>query len=276
VHNFRCLENFELPISRRPATLLVGRNGSGKSTVASALEVLQRIARGANRVGELIGPADFARGRSDVPIRLEIKSKLGSQWYEYILALELPQGFRELRVAEETLSIDGKHVYTRDRSQVTFFRTPIDKEAAFRVDWHLVALPIIQVQSEQDGLHIFRNWLARMLILAPIPSQIGGDSRDDTLMPNRWVTNFADWFSGLLAHSPGAYSEIHAFLMTVMPDLRDIKNPLIGRESRSLSVHFQQDQASLSVPFGDLSDGEKWRLLAGHHHEVGGDKPFCP
>lgn len=41
VHNFRCLENFELPISGLSSVLLVGGNGSGKSTIGRALEVLQ-------------------------------------------------------------------------------------------------------------------------------------------------------------------------------------------------------------------------------------------
>ena len=67
VHNFRCLENFELPISGRASSLLIGRNGTGKSTIRLALEVLQQIGRGSNRVGELLKSEDFARalGRPD-------------------------------------------------------------------------------------------------------------------------------------------------------------------------------------------------------------------
>jgi recombinational DNA repair ATPase RecF len=38
VHNFRCLENFELPISGQPSVLLIGKNGSGKTAVRLALE----------------------------------------------------------------------------------------------------------------------------------------------------------------------------------------------------------------------------------------------
>ncbi len=59
VHNFRCLENFELPISGLSSALLIGNNGSGKTTVGLAFEILQRIARSTNRVGDLVKAEGF-------------------------------------------------------------------------------------------------------------------------------------------------------------------------------------------------------------------------
>ena len=93
VHNFRCLENFELPVSGQSSVLLIGKNGSGKTTVGLALEILQKIARGTNRVGSLVRPEDLARGRTDVPARFEIEVDLKGTIYEYAIAFELPQGF---------------------------------------------------------------------------------------------------------------------------------------------------------------------------------------
>ena len=86
VHNFRCLENFELPISGHSSVLLIGKNGAGKTTVGLALEILQRIARGTNRVGDLVKPKDLARGRVDVPLRIEIEVELDAEIYEYVIA----------------------------------------------------------------------------------------------------------------------------------------------------------------------------------------------
>ncbi len=256
VNNYRCLENFELPISESSSSLLIGRNGTGKSTVGAALQVLQRIARGTNRVGELVRTEDLTRGGSDVPIRFDLEVLLHDEVYRYNLALELPQGFKEMRVAEERLSRDGVDIFARDTAQVTLSKTSTS-DARFIVDWHLVALPIIQQHSESDPLSIFKNWLARMLILAPIPSRISGDSVGDTLMPDKQCSNFGEWFTGLLAHSPSAYTHIDTFIRQVMPDFKDIKNPITGKDSRSLSVQFQQDNASLNLAFEDLSDGER-------------------
>ena len=96
-----------------------------------------------------------------------------------------------------------------------------------------------------------------MLILAPIPGFITGDSEGETLTPKRDVTNFGEWFSGLLAFSPAAYTQIDKYLREVMPDFKDIKNPISGSNFRSLTVQFQQERASISLPFRNLSDGEK-------------------
>jgi len=108
---------------------------------------------------------------------------------------------------------------------------------------------------------LFKQWLARMLILRPIPSLIGGDSKDETLEPNVEVTDFGAWFSGLLASAPSAYAEIDQYLKQVMPDLKDIKNPVVGKDARSLVVQFSNDQGSLSIPFENLSDGEKCFMI---------------
>lgn len=262
VHNFRCLENFELPISGHSSVLLIGKNGAGKTTVGLALEILQSIARGTNRVGELVKSKDFTRGRVDVPMRFEIEVELGDKIYEYVIAFEFPSGFKELRVLEEKLEVGGKPVYSRELAQVHLAKTGLDKEAKFLIDWHLMALPIVQEQSAQDPLFIFKQWLGRMLILRPIPSLILGDSKKETLQPNIQVTDFGAWFSGLLAEAPAAYTEIAAYLKQVMPDLMSIQNPKVGSDSRSLIVQFANDQGSLSLPFEDLSDGEKCFMIS--------------
>jgi predicted ATPase len=261
VHNFRCLENFELPISGHSSILLIGKNGAGKTTVGLALEILQNIARGTNRVGEIVKPKDLARGREDVPMRFEIEVELGAKIYEYVIAFEFPEGFKELRVLEEKLAVGGEPVYIRDRAQVHLPKAGLEKEAKFLIDWHVVALPIVQERSTKDPLGIFKQWLARTLILRPIPSLIFGDSETETLYPNLQVTDFGAWFSGLVAEAPGAYSKFEEYLKQMMPDLKEIQNPLIGTDSRSLTVQFSNDLGNLKLPFEDLSDGEKCFMI---------------
>ncbi|MBD2410209.1 ATPase [Nostoc calcicola FACHB-389] len=266
IHNFRCLENFELPIKGMSSALLIGKNGAGKSTIGIALEVLQKISRGINRMRELenlnlISPKDFARGRSDVPIRFEIEVLLDDKLYKYVLALELPEKFKELRVFEEQLLVLGDPIYSRKEAQVTLHNSSQNREAQFLVDWHLVALPIIQEQSETDPLHIFKTWLGRTIILSPLPTLMTGESNGETLEPKPDASNFGEWISGLLSRYPAAYTQVDKYLREVMPDIQDFLNEQIGKDSKNMIVRFEANNANLSIDFKDLSDGEKCFFL---------------
>jgi hypothetical protein len=203
-------------------------------------------------------------------MRFEIEVELKGRTYEYGIAFELPEGLKELRVFEEKLKVDGQSVYTRREAEVHLADagTQQEKEVKFRIDWQLVALPIVQEQSQKDPLFIFKQWLARMLILRPLPSLIRGNSTHETLEPNLQVTDFGAWFSGLLAYTPASYSKIDEYLRQVMPDLRDIRNPVVGKDSRSLVVQFSkliapspETWGAVDVLFEDLSDGEKCFMI---------------
>jgi hypothetical protein len=194
-------------------------------------------------------------------MRFEITVELNGNVYDYKIAFEFPDGFKEMRVLEEKLSVDGEPIYTRELAQVRLARMGPETEATFRLDWHLVALPIVHEQTSQDPLAIFKKWLARILILKPIPSLILGESEQETLEPNAELTDFAEWFSGLMAESPRNYSRFENYLKDMMPDLTDIQNPLTGKDSRSLTIAFSNDLGSLKLPLDDLSDGEKCFMI---------------
>ena len=266
VHNFRCLENFELKLGSLSSALLIGKNGSGKSTLRKVLEVLQSIARqsigqGENRVGKLVDPKDFAYGRSNIPMRFEVEVLLNKELYKYELALELPAGFKELRVLEERLTVAGNIVFSRKNAQVLLCQNrQQNQESKFLVDWHLIALPVVQ-QSEDGPIQIFRSWLARAVILSPIPQQVKGESKGETLEPKSDGSNFAEWFAGLLSRTPAAYTQITDYLRKVLPDIEDFQNQQTGKDSKNLVVRFREKSAGLSVDFFDLSDGEKCFFL---------------
>lgn len=263
IHNFKTFQNFEFKPQGQPSSLLLGKNGAGKSSVARALQVLQSIGRGVNRVGQLVTPRNFFCGQTAAPMRFEVEVLLQGQLYRYSLALELPEKFKELRVLEERLEWQNHPIYVRDQAQVSLRKMPdaAAGDARFMVDWHLVALPLIQVQSESDPVHIFKTWLAQMVIIAPVPQLMAGESGDESLWPVASASNAVDWLAGLLGQYPAAYTTIDAYLKEVMPDLSDFKYESLGKESKRLVVQFKSEGNVLPLGFDDLSDGEKCFFL---------------
>jgi len=115
--------------------------------------------------GGRFGKAKRPHGSRDAPMRLEIEVELPTdvfgiqtKAFRYVVAFEYPSGFRELRVFEESLSVDGTPVYTRGVSLevpvVDIAKPGQDQAAKFAIDWHLVALPIIQEQSNRDVVRL--------------------------------------------------------------------------------------------------------------------------
>ena len=211
-------------------------------------------------MGDLLKPKDLVRGRTDVPVRFEIEVEIHAKIYRYVVAFELSDVNKELRVLEEWLVEDGTTLYKRQLAELRLARAG-QLDESFALNRDLVALPIVQGRSANDPIFIFKQWLANMLILRPVPSLILGDSEHATFQPNVQVTNFAAWFTGLLISTPGAYTKLFEYLRQVMPDLKDIKNQVVGQESRKLEVQFSNQQGSVTIPFSDLSDGEKCFMI---------------
>lgn len=258
IHNFRCLENFEFKPGGAPSALLIGKNGSGKSTLSKALNLLQRIGRGVTRTGELVKPGDCPQSPKEVPVRFSIEVRLASRLYAFNLSLELPDRFKEFRVLEESLHVDGQEIYTRHQAQVSTPPRNNKGGAQFSIDWHVIALNVIQDPAFSTALSTFREWLASMVLLAPVPSLMTGDSNDESLRPLANGANFGDWMAGLLAQYPAAYNDIVSNLRDVLPDLHQFRNVPTGRDAKTLMVDFRTPAGGqLELDFDELSDGEK-------------------
>lgn len=188
-----------------------------------------------------------------MPIRFELSVELDSKIYEYSIAFELPDRFKEPRVRQEKLTCDGETVYSREAAQVEL---PAGG-TRFLVDWHVVALPIVQISGQDNPIETFRSWVSHLVLIASVPSLIVGESREETLYPNKCVSNFAEWFSGVLREYPASYSVIESFLRQTMPDFMDFQNKNVGESAKKIVVRFEVEKKILPIELDRLSDGEK-------------------
>jgi predicted ATPase len=259
VNNYRCLENCVLNLEGCGSALVIGKNGSGKSTLRHALGVLQKICRGPNRVKGWIEENDFAQHRKHIPVRFEVDMTLSGRLVEYAIAFEMPEGFREARVAEERLLVDGSAIFSRQQSQVT-----LSTGTVFGLDWHVAALPVITERQFESVIQQFKSFCASMILIAPIPSRMSGFSELETFELEEHAENFADWFNALIRRKPESYSHLLNYLTGVIPDLLSFENVPRGENGNQLLVSFAKagTESRFSIEFKKLSDGEKCFFLS--------------
>ena len=258
IHNYRGLDNFELSLRGLSSALLIGKNGSGKTTVGQALEILQKIAQGGSRFVEVVDKKDFTREQMDIPMRFEIEVELQTSVYIYTIVFELPKDATELQIAHENLSLNGRNVFTREGNKMHVGDG--NQHHPFQITVETIGLSIIQ----SVPVSILKQWLGRLLILRPIPSLMSGetDQQKHSPYPHTTLTNFGAWFSALTQQFPATYSNMYEYLKQISPDLKEIQNVLISKNALNLEIHFSNNYGTLKLDFGDLSDGEKCFMLA--------------
>ncbi len=254
VHNFRCLVNFELNLADFNSVLLVGRNGSGKSAVRDALLALRSLASGRHRLEDALPESDLNRIGDDRVLTLEIETEIESKPICYRASFELQEGNRQFRVTAESLSWKGDWSLFERTGNMIHVGT-----IALPMETNQLALPILELGSDAAA---FKNWLSDILIMAPIPPLIDGESIHETLVPKRSLEDFAEWYRVVSQLNATSSARILEFLSEIWPDIRSMKNVKSGKVSRNLEFLFENGEIGLTIPFDQLSDGEKCFVIA--------------
>ena len=272
VHNYKCLVNFEWRLDGLHTSLLIGKNGSGKSSVADVLMFFRDIGRGENDLAVLgkeegfwLSPLALWNGRRDSrePMIFELDVELDGVSFSYRLVLGFLETVQKLGVTEERLMKNGTTVYTRDVATVHIAR---EKQADVLLghDEHSVFLPTFQNTAATDSVGLFKAWLANMVILAPVPFLMTGQPTDRHAPLKRTASNLADWVIRLQSDSEAA-SQIGNHIREVFPDFKAFAIRKLDKDAsygpEYLFLRFHNEQTS-EVPFFLLSDGEKGFFLA--------------
>ena len=111
VDNYKCLVNFEFPLQE--LTLLLGRNGVGKTSVLDVVFALRRLLSGAVRVTspDTFPTRTLTRWQNRELQTFEIEARLGTDTFRYHLEVEHNRATRQGRVRREDLTFNGKPLF---------------------------------------------------------------------------------------------------------------------------------------------------------------------
>lgn len=255
--NFRSLVNFELRPG--PLSLLLGDNGSGKTTVFDVLGKLRDLLVLGSPVSSLFShTTTLWDTRSLQRFELEIENE--GRTYRYALEIQHPEpSAGRPFIRNESLSLDGSLLYRLSDGEVTLVH---DDETAgpvfpFRPDGSF--LPNIDpTGSRQLGrLAGFKTAVAGIWVVQPNPFNLDLVSQIDLDFLARDGRNFASFFGYLNSELPEARTALEERLRRALPGFRNLRFRRVG-ETRALRAAFTDPQErSYEVGLGELSEGQR-------------------
>jgi energy-coupling factor transporter ATP-binding protein EcfA2 len=256
--NYRCLVNFEFKPSNKQ--LIIGRNGTGKSTVFDVIALLRDFAgRGLPCEGQLGGKT---RTRwQDVPeqrFELDVKGFWGDYRYKLIVG-EYGSPVRPV-VEQESLDLNGKLLFRSGGGLMEVFSEDGDPAPKFQFpsDSHRSGLTIIGDQWKRTELKWFKTWLGGLVDIQINPWAMAARSEDESRYPTKDLGNFADWYRHLRLESGDAVSEAVKDLREVIPGLESLDAKEAGLGVRVLQATIRRPNGpATDLPFSELSEGQR-------------------
>ncbi len=194
-------------------------------------------------------------------MRFGIELELSGNEFKYEISFECPANFREARILDENLWLDGDVIFSRHHSQIQ-----LSGGQAFGLDWHIVALPVVNERPGGRAIQDLKSFFATMILISPVPSKMTGFSEEPTVELDGDAGNYASCLRALLGQKPKAYNTFEQYIKTVIPDFSSIENVERGESGTQLIVKFEEGDRprGLAVEFKALSDGEKCLFLGAY------------
>ncbi len=265
VNNYKCFVNFELSLAR--TTLLVGLNGTGKSTIFDLLEQLRGFIAGDANVGESFPPRSITQWQSSNLQTFELVVTGGpdgiAEDYQYRLELEHDRAHQRCRVLSETVKKSTDLLFRFSDGEVELFRDDCSAGPRFPFDWNRSGLSAVVERHDNTRLSWFRRWLREMYTVRIDPSSMLSRSEREVAHPKMNLSDFACWYRHLMQERPAEISELFDSLSQVLDGFRALELLQDGEVARTLKVRFEtlvregESRKSFQLGFHELSDGQR-------------------
>jgi predicted ATPase len=262
VDNFRCLVNFELKLDR--LNLLMGENGSGKTTVFEVLRRLQRFLVTSLDVNTAFPLDDLTRWQQSDVQRFELEVQVEKDVYVYSLAIEHDRNSGARKIKHEELRMNQRPLIEASEGTVTVG----EDDSSHKMELSLPGFPLSYVgllpewRARSVATPFFRQ-VTRMAVVRPIPMMMGSESAGPSRRLAFHGRNFASWYRYLSQEHQGNIVYLMQQLQQVIPGFDAFNLREAGEKTRVLKVLLRnaKDAKPLPYNFSELSDGQRQLIL---------------
>ncbi|MFN7919897.1 MAG: AAA family ATPase [Bryobacteraceae bacterium] len=251
VDNFRCFVNFEYRPRQRE--LILGANGSGKSTFLDVLLLLRQIAVNGVAVDDLPMLANRTRWMQQPEIVFELDADLDGLFH-YRLVIAPTQDPLRQHVAEETVHFKNSPLLRFSEGNVQTFNDRGELVASFSFDPRRSAFAVLGAGN--TGLGRLKTWLTDLCCFRINPFTIAPAAPTEALGPNVDLSNFVAWYRHLVQAQPRENRSFLRSLEQSIEGLRYLPAEPVGINNVVLAAEFDGGQKG-RVYLNELSDGQR-------------------
>lgn len=244
IHNYKCLQDFEWNLNDEKSLLLLGKNGTGKSSILSVLELLRDLALG-KETDTIELP--FFNNKQEMILKFDILIK--GRLYHYEVMIQ--EMFFNL-IAYEKLEIDGEIIFNRDSKEEIIFNNK-----QIMISGFVSLLPLLA--TKLDSIRDLLDWFGKMILIAPNPNKMNGyfqySEHKKYINLSKNAENLMIWLNDWLDKEPILYSHIEHILKKIFHDFYRFK---FGDFSNINPIFiFKHHNEKVQINFEQLSDGER-------------------
>lgn len=253
IDNFRSFQNFEYFPKRKQ--LLLGANGSGKSSVLEVLRCLKSFVK-----GESNQFAQSSRTRwlnSSIQV-FEIEALLTNRKFEYRLELSYAGVAQGQAVALERLLVNGSTVFELAAGKIRFF-PGTSAAVSIPLQTNRSALPLSVLSN--DDVRIFVEWLSHHVHcfdIDPYPGEMEETADREDREPQFELNNLTGWYRWLVTTFPEENVKFLDSLKRSMDGFLTLKVSSQEDGVRKLRAEFTSPtQKRVSYALSELSEGQR-------------------
>lgn len=257
IDNYRCFSNFELQLDE--FTLLLGSNGSGKSSVLDVIFAIKRLLNGTAKISDPgIFPLNSLTRWQNRNIQIfEIYLDISDESYKYRLEVEHNVDNKQARVKNESLFSQEHPLFTFIGGDVQWYRDNKSQGPAFSADWSESALARVPPRKDNLRLTKFLDSMRNVVVCGLYPLGFSSESKSEDSMLDRDGNNFVSWYRHIVQERqdliPGFFDKLKDTLFA----FKSIRLEKIGIDTRTFNVSFENEIAKFELNFNELSDGQR-------------------
>lgn len=254
--NFRCLENLEIRFGE--ANALIGRNGTGKTSVFDVLQRIQNLLVRGARVDQVFPARDRSTNQRRNAQRFEIDAQSDDDLYNYELIIEHSAGLDKMRVAHEALKHNDRCVFEFDGGEAQLYRDDYTEGPVVPFDSRQSGVGFLTDRPGNRKVGRFKRQIAQYVIAGLCPPVMEAETRSEDDFLDPLMRNFVGWYRHAVQENMESVSAVFEALREVLPGFQGINLSESGENSRALKVVVSTPSGSREkYGFKDLSDGER-------------------